>query len=138
MRKHKYRAWKDNKMYEVIGLELYKDGTFEAQIIDDGCCCTRVVDDLLQFTGLLDKNGKEIYEEDVVKGEIFMYKFIGQIKWSDKYGFRMHGREYYDDFDISKMYALNHHDKVEIIGNIYENPELNDYHLEPITIKTKE
>jgi len=71
---------------------------------------------LMQYTGLKDKNGKEIYEGDVVKeGE---FKYI--IQWGAA-GFMIRGigvrhSEYITSFDFLNEY--------EIIGNIYENPEL--------------
>jgi len=64
-------------------------------------------DDVMQFTGLTDKNGREIYEGDVV----FMnYNHIGRIIVRFIEG----------KFNISG-YMLS---KAEIIGNIHENPEL--------------
>lgn len=76
---------------------------------------------LMQFTGLLDKNGKEIYEGDVVKdawGAVKEVKIeeIFHASYEDTFagygfGFDTHGIE---DFK----------EKVEVIGNIYENPEL--------------
>jgi len=71
---------------------------------------------LMQYTGLKDKHGKEIYEGDIVN-EHCRYGVKGHevkmehVSGSDDMGTDMFG---YIDFDES----------VEIIGNIYENPEL--------------
>jgi len=80
-------------------------------------------DILMQYTGLKDKNGKEIYEGDVVEwvwenGNI--YREV--VKWKEIpteetscFGFEFSG-------DLISKYGGR--DTVEIIGNIYENPEL--------------
>lgn len=75
-----------------------------------------------QFTGLLDKNGKEIYEADFIKtkdGEIWLVEPIG-IQDSDEtfYGLVVTPKS-------QKRYAIDKSIlKGEVIGNIYENPEL--------------
>jgi hypothetical protein len=71
--------------------------------------------ELMQFTGLLDKNGKEIYEGDILSGKSSTGREKRwQMKWSE------YGRwEAYPDNE----YNINWKGW-EVIGNIYENPEL--------------
>ncbi len=63
---------------------------------------------VIQFTGLLDKHGKEIYEGDILKNSYRAELTI--VKWRD----------------LEAQYSIGGYQKetVEIIGNIYENPEL--------------
>lgn len=83
--------------------------------------------ELMQSTGLRDKNGKEIFEGDIVTdGDV-----TSDIKYHQTLGFYMIGKygfsvpfgqgvdvEYFEEFadHVSKIF--------EVIGNIYENPEL--------------
>ena len=77
---------------------------------------------LMQYTGLKDKNGREIYESDILKdhgdeGPIY-------VEYSDEHAgfifvdiFDPSGREVYTPMQIS-------YEAFEVIGNIYRNPEL--------------
>lgn len=105
MRKIKFRAWDGNKITYNISICDFEDlnKVFQGH---------RNVKMFMQFTGLKDKNGKEIYESDIVK-----------TKYGNPYAVEYGHCEAYMGvaygFNIS--HAKNH---LEIIGNIYENPDL--------------
>lgn len=70
------------------------------------------------FTGLLDKNGKELYEGDVVR-DCSNSDFVFEVKWNvDLVGYYMPL-----EYDPENYCSLGDPD-LEIIGNIYSNPEL--------------
>lgn len=70
-----------------------------------------------QFTILYDKNGREIYEGDILKGN---WDTIFQVFYDDCYlGFR--AKEKGGSENCIDYYGLN---CIEIIGNIHDNPEL--------------
>ncbi|PRT05216.1 hypothetical protein C6352_26435 [Bacillus thuringiensis] len=86
----------------------------------------------MQYTGLNDKNGKEIYEGDIVK-------YLDGNEWSTESGydceeFNNHGAIFFDEecgrYDVTNKQGIGYDDlfdcgvDFEIIGNIYENPEL--------------
>ena len=80
---------------------------------------------LMQFTGLKDKKGKEIYEGDILqdkKAPIKGCDEIGEVIFQNgKFQLKvlMVGKKGYNYFDL-----INCIDDFEIIGNVYENPEL--------------
>lgn len=71
---------------------------------------------VMQYTGLKDKNGKEIYEGDVVTFKRFYGERKLPIEFDPLRGFRPY-MEGYGGFEWNPI-------EVEVIGNIYENPEL--------------
>lgn len=76
----------------------------------------------MQYTGLKDKNGVEIYEGDIVNAVYFKNKWIGKIIFNDNMAcFELYVK--HEDGHINS-YLIGDMNSIEVIGNIYENPEL--------------
>lgn len=76
---------------------------------------------IMQYTGLKDKNGKEIYEGDIVS--LFYETQISEVRFNSKYGcweVKVQLSIHSQGWDL----LGNHLGESEVIGNIYENPEL--------------
>ena len=73
--------------------------------------------ELMQYTGLKDIRGKEIYEGDIVTLHNSRYKVIFNTEEA-----RFDLRD--DEFEMNIPFTNNNNERMEIIGNIYENPEL--------------
>ena len=66
-----------------------------------------------QYTGFDDKNGKKVFEGDILKAEI----------WWEQGGCYPHTETRFIEATFPNMYK-NHFEKFEVVGNIYDNPEL--------------
>lgn len=124
MREIKFRCWdKENKeMLEVQKLD-YAD-SYDGQPMVRTTMYNDYFDTedmiLMQYTGLHDKNGTEIYEGDVVKIDCPTMKMTGEIKYSE-----MSAMFYiYDVIEDIEETLWYQKEEYEVIGNIYENPEL--------------
>lgn len=73
-----------------------------------------------QYTGLKDKNGKEIYEGDILGGEYYVDAVAGEVTIREDWG-GCSFLEYKGGGDDFLFRECKH---AEVIGNIYENPEL--------------
>lgn len=125
MREIKFRAWvKDKKaIFEVILINyVTKKVTYLLERVGHLLSIrdAKFNDvELMQYTGLKDKNNKEIYEGDILFesfGERY-YKVV-----FENGGFRAEFKGDFDEhsFDLIDVVAQG----CEIVGNIYENPEL--------------
>ena len=110
MREIKFRGWDsaNREMFEVRSL-----------VWDRWMNVVEGQDPIMQYTGLKDSKGKEIYEGDVVNMrhpdhiEVFTGKVVYDVEVLAYY------------LDGPRFYLMvNEFDEIEIIGNIYENPEL--------------
>ncbi len=126
MRQIKFRAWdpEANRGHKWIfdGFAVSEDGKFLQNMHERGEYSGEYGDKiiLMQFTGLLDKNSKEIYEGDIVEIDFEGSKEKGQIIWENKRSRFMWLDNRNDDYGI---FEIDRHGR-KIVGNIYENPEL--------------
>lgn len=77
--------------------------------------------DVMQFTGLYDKNGKEIYEGDFLS---WSGEGIAKLNVEVKSHLATFGFRHYGSFLGLNMFAGGGETNLEVIGNVYENPEL--------------
>ena len=116
MDRFKFRAWKqDNWGYNIKNEFVKQKPHYEYFELNNNIKFIKT-DIIEQCTGLKDKNGKLIYEGDIVNTSNFGKCFI---EWADdEAGFTLHSTETVNYYSI---YCCN---GFEIIGNIHQNPEL--------------
>ena len=126
MREIKFRAWSTTRNKMVSASEVTTVFWPTLRFCEYNDMDAQVDLPLMQYTGLLDKNGAEIYDGDVMS---IKYKWKGethvcnaQIQF-DKVGFILlenpEDGNWCDDWNLG-----DDSDKFEIIGNIHQNPEL--------------
>lgn len=130
MREIKFRVWdKYGKYMRYLGddshdsIEFFDENRasyYNLQCGDGGASTTEEDCDgygfspLMQYTGLKDKNGKEIFEGDIVRlPEDEDYKYYSIIYSKNRLG-----------FTLSNGCGFGLSYGIEVVGNIYENPEL--------------
>lgn len=121
MREIKFRTWNKSESEMYYNAELtYDFGMNGSSVMEESFGGIITNDDfiLMQYTGVKDINGKEIYEGDIV--EYFSQSAIG-------YGVK----KYIINYTFNAEWALGNHWLLsrkwrycEVIGNKFENPEL--------------
>mgnify|MGYP000259234524 CR=1 FL=1 len=131
-REIKFRAWhKDLKKMFKIGQITLEKGTWNFDPNDRDFIGMSIPFQpsfvLMQYTGLHDKNGKEIYEGDIIKCEQYIGgNFVdyciekGFVEFKDG-EFGLHRKQgYYQS--LRKFIEYDY--ELEVISNVYDNPEL--------------
>lgn len=116
MREIKFRAW-DNVLKEMTTgfgrphLVIRLSGR-----VTEGATCPDMV--LMQYTGLKDRNGIDIYEGDILKSTDMYGEYVGNIEWwNDRWTLACTGK---NDGTMQNQ-SLMTVKLPEIIGNIYDN-----------------
>ena len=82
----------------------------------------------MQYTGLKDKNGKEIYEGDIVAAvaepDYEDSSVVSDIMFSSGTAFTVRSRDNTGSYESGLSLSWGGWDNIEVIGNIYENKEL--------------
>jgi len=129
MRNIKFRVW--DKIHKEIK-EVAVINWVENIIILWGCrrggiraTVKRFIDDveLMQYSGLKDKNGKEIYEGDIVNCTARIDSANMVVIWEEGEFHLVLCEKYKNYLPLTGYYCIRNFEK-EVIGNIYENPEL--------------
>ena len=106
-REIKFRAWDGEKMLSPDYIDRKGVAYWRENSIPERS------EKIMQYTGLKDKNGAEIYEGDVIIKTATENSYVSApfvVQWLEKQA----------GFNVAK----GDHHYYEIIGNIYENPEL--------------
>lgn len=135
MRPFRFRAWdKDKKimLYDMCDPDIQKWAELYDLKLGEWLHPTvwkmgMLNGTLMQFTGLTDKNGKEIYESDIVE---YFFSFTDKRRCISTIQFS----QYDDDEQYSTWHHLgwnyeegslaDKHNQMEVIGNIHQHPEL--------------
>lgn len=121
MREIKFRAWDEKK--KIMDNEIHLSEHGKSMDYDHGTYSGDNDDIVMQYTGLKDKNGKEIYEGDIIEE----YTYIAYC--DDCHGYAMffsniEKNPYCAGCGGDFMWREFNEYPPEVIGNIHENPEL--------------
>jgi len=129
MREIKFRAWdsiRKTMVYQPQIMKITGDGQnwrYAASVESHEAWPT-----IMQYTGLKDKNGKEIYEGDIVRTPwlsidgLNVYDDWIMVYSEENAGFQLQSKENSEYLESPTVYRIP--DDYEVIGNIWEHPEL--------------
>lgn len=128
-RKIKFRAWDKNKKAMILDIQKAYDGLINNREYGWISCFDDFLDSdkfkVMQYTGLIDKNGIEVYDGDIV----YLYDEKCIISWH--LGGWILNKVNKSDYDrllngylAKRKNGQYYSDCIEVIGNVYENKEL--------------
>lgn len=129
MREFKFRAWDkaDNKMYydaektyDFIGNDIMEE-SFGSLLHNDNYI-------VMQYTGLIDTNNKEIYEGDIVERldltptkNYYGKVDVGVVEYKTSRYILKRKDDHYFDMSYDNIFSISQY---KVLGNIYETPDL--------------
>lgn len=126
MKELKIKAWlkKEKKMVSIIGIDFnyeYIKYTEDDNLFNENYKTAEFKNiELLQFTGLKDNGGQELYEADVIKFNDGIDDIYGLISYDDEDG------TYRVSYENITEHLSEREGDFEIVGNIFENPDLHE------------
>lgn len=122
----RYRAW-DVEFKEMVRVDAL---ILDEQVIKATYKNGNVVKEdiknykLMQSTGLTDKNGKEVFEGDILSVETDEENVKVSVFWDDKHALFMFESKKYNETEVLAELFEDNAYSFEIIGNVHANPEL--------------
>ena len=126
MKELKIKAWlkKEKKMVSIIGIDFnyeYIRYTEDDNLFNENYKTAEFKNiELLQFTGLKDNGGQELYDADVIKFNDGIDDIYGLISYDDEDG------TYRVSYENITEHLSEREGDFEIVGNIFENPDLHE------------
>ncbi|KRT93744.1 YopX family protein [Bacillus glycinifermentans] len=124
MREFKFRAW--NAPLKKMDYSPLNAVGFDGKVYYGNADITGFFENIMQYTGLKDKNIREIYEKDIAE-ESYINPMTGK-KVVDRYVIEwengIHKMKYIGNQKGADRYLWMRLDEIEIIGDVYRNPEL--------------
>lgn len=125
MKIQKFRAWlkEEYRMIDVREITFLNDEFQMISGVEDFYAYDEF--ELMQSAGLRDKNGIEIYEGDIVKYKIGWKTFTEEVAYNKNFaGFGVMDADADIIFSFGELADGIDLNSLEVVGNIYENPEL--------------
>jgi uncharacterized phage protein (TIGR01671 family) len=122
MRELKFRAWREDLQIMSSPFKLFDNDEYyllngDAMDVEDAV--------VMQYTGQKDKNGKEIYERDIIFSSHIEDQKAGPVKWSDiHHAYIINYPRRKGDATDQWQFMHGKEHCYEVIGDIYRSPEL--------------